>query len=127
MHWNNFKIVPFPRILFLFITILVNKLNLFLVSNDQLHIIIDRLCSYACTSNQHTNNYDIHKLFLFTYLIKLFKLYSTYANTIYIFLMHYLCLTAYICKSKIYIQSPESYNYTSIQPVTVIYVNLFKY
>ena len=41
--------------------------------------------------------------------------------------MHYLCLTAYICKSKIYIQSPESYNYTSIQPVTVIYVNLFKY
>ena len=41
--------------------------------------------------------------------------------------MHYLCLTAYICKSKLYIQSPESYNYTSIQPVTVIYVNLFKY
>ena len=54
------------------------------------------------------------------------KLYSTYANTIFIFLMHYLCLTAYICKSKIYIQTPESYNYTNIQPVTVIYV-IFKY
>ena len=52
MHWINFKIVPSPRILFLFITILVNKLNLFLVSNDQLHIITDRLCSYACTSNR---------------------------------------------------------------------------
>ena len=41
--------------------------------------------------------------------------------------MHYLCLPAYICKSKIYIQSPETYNYKSMQPVTVIYVNLFKY
>ena len=40
--------------------------------------------------------------------------------------MHYWCLTAYICKPKIYIQTPESYNYTSMQPVTVSYV-IFKY
>ena len=127
MHWNNFKIVPSPRILLTKIVMKRNGLNLFLDSNDQLHITIDRLCSYACTSNQHTNNYDIHKLYTFTYLIQMIKLYSTYANTIYISLMHYLCSTAYICKSNLYIQSPESYNYTSIQPVTVIYVNLFKY
>ena len=93
MHWNNFKLVPSPRILLTKIVMKRNGLNLFLDSNDQLHITIDRLCSYACSSNQHTNNYDIHKLYIFTYLIKMIKLYSTYANTIYISLMHYLCLT----------------------------------
>ena len=54
------------------------------------------------TSYKYTNNYAIYRQHLSIYLIKMFKLDSTFVNIIYFFLVHYWYLLAYICKSNVY-------------------------
>ena len=81
------------------------------------------------TSYKYTNNDAIYRQHLSIYLIKMFKLDSTYVNIIYFFLVHYWYLLAYICKSKVYSFTHIEYSHGALKvtlsmPVIIIIIIL---